>query len=237
MFFDFGYDWAPLLAAWTAYLIAAVLPGPNMFAVVQASISGGRGPGLSVALGIACMALIWMSFSSVGLASLFLLWPEIARVVGVLGGGWLIYLGFAAILRAWRGGGISISNEMRAKETQPSEVHNPKQPIAGSKRTPWRNPWRGFFYGLGVSSTNPKGILFFVSLSSLAGVAGSSPWRLLLLVTVTGCLSLLVYGTWGLVFSHRSFRELHRHHQRWMEAVFGSVFASFGLVLWAYAWS
>ncbi|OZE22111.1 lysine transporter LysE [Rhodococcus sp. 05-2255-1e] len=75
--------------------LLAILPGPDSFLVLRYSI-GGLKPGVAAAMGVAIGGLFWAVLVAVGLAAIVEQSATAYRVVKVLGGLYLLYLGVKA---------------------------------------------------------------------------------------------------------------------------------------------
>lgn len=93
------FDHTPLLlAAWLALASAAISPGPNLVAVASRALGSGRQSALTVAAGLAAGAFFWSFLTAVGLGTLFSAYPALLLILGVVGGTYLVWLGF----KGWR---------------------------------------------------------------------------------------------------------------------------------------
>lgn len=204
-----GDVWLTFGAAWLGFFLAAAAPGPNMIAVAATSLGAGRGPGLIVTCGIATGGFVWALLSSFGLAAVLEAFPWAIRALGLLGGGYLLFLGLKALKGAWKGGQQSI----RAQHE--------------------RGFWRLYSKGLLVVATNPKAALFWLSISSLVNTATPSPALLLLFAAGASALALAIYGTYALLFSLPGVRAFYAGVSRPLEALFGGLFSLIGVRLMA----
>jgi threonine/homoserine/homoserine lactone efflux protein len=120
--------------------LLAILPGPDSFLVLRYSI-GGLKPGVAAAMGVAIGGLFWAVLVAVGLAAIVEQSATAYRVVKVLGGLYLLYLGVKA-LRA------------RRKNKVDGE---PLLPVAASA-------WSAFGAGVLSCALNPKVGLFYLAV-------------------------------------------------------------------------
>ncbi|MBU6378265.1 MAG: LysE family translocator [Gammaproteobacteria bacterium] len=125
-------------------VIALLSPGPNMLAVISASVSHGRRNGILTGLGIALGNTIWVTLAMFGAVALFELFPYFVTTLKLLGAAYLIWLGYKA-LRA-------------AIVFQPAELALHDSHLKG---------WLAFRTGLLTTATNPKPALFFGSIFRL----------------------------------------------------------------------
>jgi len=120
--------------------LLAILPGPDSFLVLRYSI-GGLKPGVAAAMGVAIGGLFWAVLVAVGLAAIVEQSATAYRVVKVLGGLYLLYLG----VKAFRA---------RRKNKVAGE---PLLPVAASA-------WSAFGAGFLSCALNPKVGLFYLAV-------------------------------------------------------------------------
>ncbi|MEH6795949.1 MAG: LysE family translocator [Rhodococcus sp. (in: high G+C Gram-positive bacteria)] len=120
--------------------LLAILPGPDSFLVLRYSI-GGLKPGIAAAMGVAIGGLFWAVLVAVGLAAIVEQSATAYRVVKILGGLYLLYLGVKAI-------------RARRKKKVAGE---PLVPVAASA-------WSAFGAGVLSCALNPKVGLFYLAV-------------------------------------------------------------------------
>lgn len=120
--------------------LLAILPGPDSFLVLRYSI-GGLKPGVAAAMGVAIGGLFWAVLVAVGLAAIVEQSATAYRVVKVLGGLYLLFLG----VKAFRA---------RRKNKVDGE---PLLPVAASA-------WSAFGAGVLSCALNPKVGLFYLAV-------------------------------------------------------------------------
>ena len=196
-----------LLTAWAAFAAATISPGPNMVAVASRALGSGRTSALAVAFGIAVGAFGWALLCALGLGALFDAFPALLRVLGLLGGAYLAWLGF----KGWRAALTGTAGEIAPK--------------------PGRGLLADTLHGLVVTGTNPKVALLWASLATFVSGATTS-WPLLLLFAgVSALLGFAIYGACGLVFSVGGVRRLYDRFSRAAEGLFGTVFGALGIAM------
>lgn len=77
--------------------LLAILPGPDSFLVLRYSI-GGLKPGVAAAMGVAIGGFFWAVLVAVGLAAIVEQSATAYRVIKILGGLYLLYLGVRAFI-------------------------------------------------------------------------------------------------------------------------------------------
>lgn len=196
-----------ILAAWIALATAAISPGPNLVAVASRGLGSGRKSALMVALGLAVGAFLWSFLTAVGLGALFSAYPVLLRILGVVGGAYLLWLGF----KGWRAAITGKGGQITA--------------VKGHGNL------GDFLHGMTVTATNPKVVLLWASLSTFVGPAITTWPMLILFTTGSAIIIFLIYGTYGLLFSTGGARGVYHQFQRIAEAIFGSTFGLLGLFM------
>lgn len=115
--------------------VAAITPGPDFFIVLQNTLHFGALRGLIILSGIATGWLIFLSIIYFGFTHL-LQGPTPQAILSLLGGSYLIFLGFELLKKPFN---INELNAINAQNIKPA----------------------GYFKGLLVNLSNPKAILFF----------------------------------------------------------------------------
>ncbi len=86
-----------LLMITSIHLLAAASPGPDFILVSQQTLSQGKKAGLLCSLGIALGLSIHIIYSAFGLAAVIANSSSALWVIKILGGGYLLYLGYQGI--------------------------------------------------------------------------------------------------------------------------------------------
>lgn len=123
-----------------ASILFVLTPGPGIFAVIAKALSQGAKSVLGLAAGMALGDVIFVVLSVYGLSALATHFHELFVVVRVVGAIYLFYLAY----KMW---------------TTPAAMADSLAP-ANTKR----QHWGAFIGGLFISLSNPKVILFYISL-------------------------------------------------------------------------
>ena len=195
-----------LMSCWTAFALAAMVPGPNNVAVISVALGSGRRSGLFVATGVAIGSFFWALITTYGLAKLFELYPQLINVFAIAGGSYLSYLGIKAIRSV-------LSRSSTTNEYDSVRVDH------------------CIFHGFTVAATNPKAALFWLSLSTMvSGISGSLS-VMLLFASIIAALSFMVYGSYALAFSVKKFRAWYDSKRNYFTLIFAGYFLLAGLAL------
>ena len=193
------------LAAWAALAAAAISPGPNMVAVASRGLGAGKGSALATAFGISLGGFVWATLTALGLGVLFETFPILLRSLGIVGGSYLVWLGY-------KGWGAAVSNS--TSDIAPTDS-------AGLRRD--------ILHGLIVTASNPKVALMWASISTFLSAATTSLSLLFLFAFVSSLVLFAVYASYGLLFSSGGVRRLYERYQKLTEALFGTLFGALGL--------
>jgi threonine/homoserine/homoserine lactone efflux protein len=198
-----------------AALVLALTPGPDTLFVVANTLRGGSRGGLIAVAGISVGCLAHALAAALGIGALVAAAPLWFDLIRIGGGVYLAWIGFSALLAAWR--------RWRA----------PVVPVTTIRADP--KPARQVFsQALITNLLNPKVLIFFIAfLPQFVNPAmGSVAWQMYflgMLFTLIGCGYLVLVA----LFTGRAFAFLGRH--RWsttvLEAVSGSIFLVLALRL------
>ncbi|MBR9851932.1 MAG: LysE family transporter [Rhodobacteraceae bacterium] len=179
--------------------------GPNMLAVITASLTLGRSHGFATGLGLACGALIWSICAVLGVAILFDLFPRAVIALKLAGAAYLVWLGLKSI---------------RSARKPIDTLGLPKSDGKGTRRS--------LKSGFIVSMTNPKAALFFGSVMT-AFIPSSAPnWFLALVVAVCGLLAVALHSITATVFSTSLAIRFFHGFQSAISYAFGAIFVGLG---------
>ncbi|WP_245298491.1 LysE family translocator [Sinorhizobium sp. A49] len=133
-----------------ALLLAAVTPGPAMFAVISTGVSRGIGPALACGLGIALSDMVLVSVVLAGLSVIAQTFGWLFLVIKYAGAAYLMFLGY----RMWR-----------AAAAPPADAPAGQAGLS-----------RALSLGAAIGFGNPKAILFHASLMPLILDVGGLDW-------------------------------------------------------------
>jgi len=156
--------------------VMAVTPGPaNIFAVAT-GMEKGKAAALTAVVGMNCATLVWFVAAALGLGALVMAFPQVFRVIAVLGALYVAWLGVKALRGAF------------ATAAEPSHIEVKRGRSA-------------LIDGFMVQIANPKAILFFTAVLPpfLDINRPLAPQLALFAVTTVGmdALSMSGYGLGG----------------------------------------
>jgi threonine/homoserine/homoserine lactone efflux protein len=133
-------------------LVVIITPGPDTALTVRNALVGGRSGGIATAAGVAAGQTTWALFTALGIAALVRASQPAFLAVRVAGVGYLIFLGVQGLLAARRGPTAHASSHRRLRRL-----------VAA----------RAFRQGLFSDLSNPKMVVFFISLLPQFSTHGS----------------------------------------------------------------
>ena len=204
-------EYAPYLAAaYIAFALGILSPGPNVIAIIGTSMGTSRHAGVLTACGIASGSVIWATMGVFGLTALLASFAGFAVVLRIVGGCYLLWLGWGYLRAAWQGGRITVRER---------DVRTRARLL--------------FAQGLGIQMTNPKAALYWLSVMSLVVRPDMPSWVAVATVAGIGIISFTGHLAWALLFSTRGVVSVYQRIKRTADAALGSFFAALGIGLLA----
>ncbi|MBB4065332.1 LysE family transporter [Gellertiella hungarica] len=199
---------SPLLLGWGAYVAATASPGPGILTIVETAVSAGRAAGLARALGVLSGSMTWAALTTIGVSALIHAEPGVLTVVQLIGGSYLMFLAWGMARKAMKPGSLNVSVADRGHSLR----HH-------------------YAKGYGVHLTNPKAIMAWIMLTSLALPPGSGPEQTLLFVGGCLLLGLTIFAGFALLFSIPAVHAAYLRQRRPLEAGAAAFFAYAGAML------
>ena len=191
----------------TVHLLAAMSPGPAFVVVTRVSVGESRKAALSAAFGVATAALIWAIAATLGMHLLLARAAWLYDVLKLMGGAYLVWLGF----QAWR------------------HADEPAAPAAANGGT--MGLWQAWRLGLVTNLANPKVMVFFGSIFVALFSPDTPDWVRLAALVIVAANESLWYTVVALLFSSRAAQSTYRRAKRWIDRATGAVMMLFGLRL------
>ena len=185
----------------------AVTPGPGVFASVAQALSGGFRSAWNVIAGIIIGDILFLMLAIFGLSAVARLLGEFFFVVRLVGGAYLVWLGY----KMWT-----------SKPLAFSERHTANQ----------RNGWQRLLGGLFITLGNPKVILFYVGfLPTFIDLDHLKPIDILVVAGVVALVLAGVMGTYTFMAGRARRIFTSQRAARNLNRTAGSVMIGTGLVI------
>ena len=163
---------AALLSILTIHLMASISPGPDFAVVSQTTLLKGRKAGVICGIGVCVGILFHISYSLTGLAVILHNSRFLTQMIGLVGGGYLMYLGYKSIKGSF------------LKSSHLSNLDNKNTTSTSA-----------FFSGLMVNVFNPKAAIYFISLFSVVVSPSMEVEKLFLIITLIISVQMSWYFT------------------------------------------
>jgi len=197
-----------LLLITSIHLLAAASPGPDFILVSQQTLSNGKKAGFMCSIGIALGLSIHIIYSALGLAAIIVNSSATLWVIKILGGSYLLYLGFQGI---------------RAK---PSSAITKKTEL---KHTVNNSSLKNIGIGFLCNALNPKAPIYFVALFTVV----LSPDLPLLHLVIYGLWMMAIQLAWFssvvVLLSRPKINETFQRLGHWIDRILGSAMIFIGL--------
>jgi threonine/homoserine/homoserine lactone efflux protein len=196
----------PLLA-YGAFLVGCASPGPSVLAVMGMAMAQGRARALALASGIVSGSLFWGLCAAFGLAAVMQRYAAALVFVKLLGGLYLLWMAWQAARKAALGTRAHTGAELAA--------------APGYRQL--------YARGAAIHLTNPKSIVVWLSVVSLALPAGAGAPDALGFVASCVPLSAAVFTCYALAFSTIAARRAYQAGERGINAMLAGVFGYAGV--------
>lgn len=195
-----------LLLITSIHLLAAASPGPDFVLVSQQTLSNGKKAGLLCSLGIALGLAIHIVYSALGLAAVIANSATALWLIKILGGGYLLYLGYQGLTSK--------------AQTELSDIKAEQQ-----SRSPLKTIGLGFL----CNALNPKAPIYFVALFTVV----LSPSIPLMHIAIYGVWMMILQFAWFatvvFILSRPSINLRFQKMGHWLDRVMGGAMMILGL--------
>ena len=198
---------ANMAAAFAVYLVGTASPGPSNLAIMSVAMEQGRSRALSLAAGVVLGSVCWGMFAAMGFAELMRNSLALAWGLKLLGGFYLLWLAWQSVRQA-----ACAADAAKAGQGWAGLSH--KQALL-----------RGLLMHLG----NPKAILVWLSLVSLAAPAAGGGGHGARVAAGCALIAVCVFSAYALLFSAEAARRAYLRSRRWLHGALALAFAWAGV--------
>jgi threonine efflux protein len=195
-----------LLLITLVHTLAAASPGPDFVLVSQQTLTNGKKAGLLCSLGVALGLSVHIAYSAFGLAAFIANSADTLWVIKILGGSYLIYLGFKGL---------------RAK---PQAI-----PCSSLNKVKRYTAFKCIGVGFLGNTLNPKAPIYFLSLFTVV-LSPQMPAYQLAIYSVW--MMLIQWGWFALVTCFLSYPSIHHKFKsagHWIDRVLGGAMIALGI--------
>ena len=200
-----------ILAFMTVTALLVISPGPNGVLIAKTVPTSGKLAGFANIAGFVTAFYIHGAFVMFGLSMLLLRSAELFVVVKMLGAAYLCYVGFKALMQAWRGKVVVDA-------------------VTPARRR--RTLVAAYVEGLLTNALNPKVSIFYIAaFPQFLPLESTTAANVFLLVFLHSMINLVWFSAMVMVFSRLTGFARSGRAERWIKAITGVVFIGFGMKL------
>ena len=193
-----------ILSILPVHVAMMISPGPNFLVLSSVALANGRREAVMAAFGVAIGSLIWMAAAAAGISVVLDAQPLLGFSLKVLGGLYLVYLGF----RMW---------------TSASTNHEvPQSSLTMSS---------SFLRGLMVNLSSPKSAAYFGSVFAAFLSSTTSIFAVVVLVVTLFTTSVIWHCAVATSLSSAPVRRSYLDHSKAINRVSGAILFLLGLRL------
>jgi Putative threonine efflux protein len=198
-----------LILIYTTYFVATASPGPSNMAIMGTAMKKGRGAALALASGVIGGSMMWALLAACGVLTVLATFAQLLIVLKIGGGLYLLWLAFKA--------GKSALRRPDATEFMAS----------GEKHAFGKLFRQGILMHVG----NPKAILTWVAIMSVALKPDAATSTLPMIIAGCAGICVLVFCGYAVLFSTSVMAAFYRRIRRGLDALLACCFAVAGLKL------
>ena len=202
-----------LLTICALHFVAQLSPGPDVLLIAKSSASTSRTNTLKIILGISVGILVWVVLTLMGFTVLIQQFPWIQQVLMLVGGLFLARMGWAML-----------SGGLKTLKQQTSLNHDPQGIVPDSKNH--------FLLGLFTNLSNPKTLIYFSSVFSLALSSSASSHLKTQLAIIIPIQTFLVFTLLMLILSIPKIKIAYQRSGSYIDMISGGLFLIFAIWLW-----
>jgi len=201
-----------LLTICALHFVAQLSPGPDVLLIAKSSASTSRANTLKIILGISVGIVVWVVLTLLGFTVLMQQFPWIQQVLMLLGGVFLARMGWAML----NGGLKTLKQEANLGDGQ-------QLAAADSKNH--------FLLGLLTNLSNPKTLIYFSSVFSLALSSSASAHLKTQLAVIIPIQTFLVFALFMLIMSMPKIKAAYQRSGSYIDIISGGLFLIFAIWL------
>lgn len=199
-----------LLTISMLHFVAQLSPGPDVLLIAKSAASTTRRNTLQIITGISVGIIVWVVLTLAGFSALLQQWPWIQQILMLLGGFFLAKMGWAMLK-----GGLSSFQQSANLDTGT---------VLQAKNY--------FLLGLFTNLSNPKTLIYFSSVFSLALSSSADVSLKTQLAVLIPIQTFLTFVLFMLIMSMPKIKALYQRSGSYIDIVSGALFLMFALWLW-----
>lgn len=208
------YFMSLLLTICVLHFVAQLSPGPDVLLIAKSSASTTRSNTLKIILGISVGIVVWVVLTLLGFTVLVQQFPWIQQLLMIIGGIFLARMGWAML----RGGYSSLKRNINIGRENQSIKPETQQ--------------RYFLLGLMTNLSNPKTLIYFSSVFSLALSTSASSHLKTQLAIIIPIQTFLVFSLLMMILSLPKIKAAYQKAGCYIDIISGALFLIFAIWLW-----
>ena len=201
-----------LLTICALHFVAQLSPGPDVLLIAKSSASTSRANTLKIILGISVGIVVWVVLTLLGFTVLMQQFPWIQQVLMLLGGVFLARMGWAML------------NDGLKTLKQETNLDDAQQLAAADSKN-------HFLLGLLTNLSNPKTLIYFSSVFSLALSSSASAHLKTQLAVIIPIQTFLVFALFMLIMSMPKIKAAYQRSGSYIDIISGGLFLIFAIWL------
>lgn len=201
-----------LLTICALHFVAQLSPGPDVLLIAKSSASTSRANTLKIIFGISVGIVVWVVLTLLGFTVLIEQFPWIQQVLMLIGGLFLARMGWAML----NGGLKTLKQETNLDDAQQLTAPDAKN---------------HFLLGLFTNLSNPKTLIYFSSVFSLALSSSASTHLKTQLAVIIPLQTFLVFALFMLIMSMPKIKAAYQRSGSYIDIISGGLFLIFAIWL------
>ena len=195
------------------HFVAQLSPGPDVLLIAKSAASTTRANTLKIIAGISVGIVVWVVLTLLGFTVLVEQFPWIQQVLMAVGGFFLAKMGWAML-----SGGLKSLNQIANLED--------------GQALSQQNTENYFLLGLFTNLANPKTLIYFSSVFSLALSSSASSNLKAQLAVIIPIQTFIVFSLFMMIMSLPKIKALYQRSGSYIDVVSGALFLIFAIWLW-----
>lgn len=200
-----------LLTICLLHFVAQLSPGPDVLLIAKSAASNTRINTLKIIAGISAGIVVWVVLTLMGFTVLVEQFPWVQQVLMMVGGLFLAKMGWGML-----NGGLKLL----------------KQEVALDSSEELEKPQNYFLQGLLTNLSNPKTLIYFSSVFSLALSSSAGSDLKTQLAFIIPIQTFLVFSLLMMIVSMPKIKVLYQRAGSYIDIISGGLFLAFAVWLW-----